>query len=130
MSRYTFFIELPLKNEDGGVLVPELMVAPLSKTPVYEGSQVTAIALDDDQSIVYLADAGQNRIVSVSYAPEKLMNNKAGLTKFIYENVGLTKVSSLAVNLYGRIFWANSEKGKTEGAIFSAVADEPDKSTV
>lgn len=58
------------------------------------------------------------------------MNNQAGLTRFIYENVGLTKVSSLAVNLYGRIFWANSEQGKTEGAIFSAVADQPDKSSI
>lgn len=130
VSRYTFFVELPLQNEDGGVLVPELMVAPLSKSPVYEGSLVTALTLDDDQSIVYIADSGLNRLVAVSYAPELLLNNRAGVKRFIYENVGLDKVSALAVNLYGRIFWANSDGGKANGVIISAVADAPSNSSI
>jgi hypothetical protein len=77
-----------------------------------------------------LADAGLDRIVAVNYSPERLLDNRAKQTKFIYEKVGLTKVSSLAVNLLGRIFWANSKDGKNDGAIFSAVADAPDIGTI
>ena len=77
-----------------------------------------------------MADAGLDRIVAVNYSPERLLDNRAKQTKFIYEKVGLTKVSSLAVNLLGRIFWANSKDGKNDGAIFSAVADAPDIGTI
>ena len=48
VTRYRLFVELPLQNEDGGILVPLLRVDPLSKQQVFEGNLVSAITVDED----------------------------------------------------------------------------------
>ena len=48
MNRYSFLLEVPIKNEDGGVIEPQLHVDVRTKTQVYQGEVITAITLDED----------------------------------------------------------------------------------
>jgi hypothetical protein len=48
INRYRLFVELPLKSEDGGIMVPQLRVEPLSKQQVFEGNLISAITIDED----------------------------------------------------------------------------------
>lgn len=85
-------------------MTPQLRVEPLSKQHVFEGNLISAITIDEDQSILYIADIGDQRIITINYSPEKSSTtlNNIGVLKYIYEKVStLNTISSLAVNLYG-----------------------------
>ena len=105
----------------------------LSKIQIYQGQQISAITLDEDQSILYIADNGTKSITKVNYSPELLLNenNMTGVSKEIYQNVSiLGNISSIAVNMHGKIFWSALKNGQTDGSIITAVADAPNESTV
>lgn len=85
-------------------MVPQLRVEPLSKQQVFEGNLISAITIDEDQSILYIADIGDKRIATLNYSPENSSAtlSKIGIVKYIYEKLStLDTISSLAVNLYG-----------------------------
>ena len=57
---------------------------------VYRGYLITALTVDDDQSILYLSETGKNRLVKINYSPEKLIAaaSNVGKITYIYENPG------------------------------------------
>lgn len=132
VNRFKFSVEPPTKDEDGKAVLPALHIDESSKVKVYKGNEISAIALDADQSILYIADTGNKRIATFRYSPELVtMTKSIGKVTNIYDNVSsLDKISSLAVNLYGKLFWTNKANGKTDGTLVSAVADKPDSKSL
>lgn len=134
VTRFSAYYEMPLDSVDGGVLEPQFRVSQASKLEVYRGKKITAITVDEDQSILYIAETENERLVSINYSPEKLLatSNSVGKVTYIYEDPSQTlgDVQSLAVNLMGKVFWSNSQDGKQDGALISASADRPSEKSI
>ena len=95
---------------------------------VYEGETVTALTIDGDQSILYIADTGAKTIDSIQYDHRELDKSKddIGLVETLYHQVhNLEYVTSLAVDFMGNIFWSLEENGLEDGVIMRAPADDP-----
>ena len=123
VDRYAFAVEV---SQEGDTLT----VNSTSKTEVYSGRNVKSLAIDDDESILYVADTESARIDEIKYSGHvrQLANSEIGLVKTLYseEDVSsLAKVTSLAVDYLGNLFWTTSSQGKTQGAVMEASADSP-----
>lgn len=113
--------------------VTNLAVNETSIISVHQGRSISSLAVDADQSILYIADRKSKRIDSIEYDDKVLeaSNSIIGLTKTIYEqDHNLGAVSSIAVDYLGSIYWSVVEDGKQHGSIFKASADDPNTETV
>ena len=75
MNRYNFVVE---KSESG---LFSITVDFNTAIEVFSGIEITSLAIDDDQSILYIADSSTRKISNLKYAPEMLtmINSRIGL---------------------------------------------------
>ena len=100
---------------------------------VYKGKHIESLAIDDDQSILYIADSKTKRIDSLQYGAKILAksNSSSGLAETLYETVNnLASVTSLAIDYQGNIYWSVGDEGTSDGAIFRGRADDPNPTKV
>ena len=112
---------------------PKMTVNASTRLNVYKGKQIESLAIDDDQSILYIADSKNKRIASLQYNGSVLAksNSSSGLVETLYETVNnLASVTSLAIDYQGNIYWSVGEDGKTDGAVFRGRADDPNPTKV
>ena len=112
---------------------PFITVNTTSKLEVATGIEITSLAIDDDQSILYIADGGEEQISRLKYAPEMLtmIKSEKGLEEALYEGLhNFEYVYSIAVDRLGGIYWSFSEYGKEDGVIHKASADRPSEDSI
>ncbi len=113
VDRYSFKVDASGKTAS-------LTIDEATKVQVYKGKFIGGITVDDDQSILYVAETSDKRIDSISYTPKVLevSNSEIGLTSTIYKGLsGLNHVTSLTVDYLGNILWSTSKDGQSKGAI-------------
>ena len=104
-----------------------------TKLEVLTGKNITDIAVDEDQSILYVVDAGEKRVTQLKYADEmlRMMNTQIGLSEVLYEDdYNLDNVNSVAIDHRGAIYWSSSKYGKELGVIHKGSSDDPMESSV
>ena len=109
VDRYSFTHDKSASGDDW-----KIAVNVTTKVNVYLGKSIKSLAIDDDQSILYVADAENKRIDSVQYNTKMLeaSNSQTGLTSTLYQtNNSLKAVTSMAVDYLGNIFWSVEEDG-------------------
>ena len=112
---------------------PFITVNTTSKLEVATGIEITSLAIDDDQSILYIADGGEKEISRLKYAPEMLLMIKSekGLEEALYEGLhNFEYVYSIAVDRLGGIYWSFSRYGTEDGVIHKASADSPSDDSI
>lgn len=80
MTRYDFKIRRSDPKN------PLISLNETSATEVIQGQEIVSIAVDGDQSILYVADRGEKKIKNLKYAPEMLtiINSEVGLEDVMY----------------------------------------------
>ena len=94
---------------DATQATPKLSVNAGTRLNVYKGKHIESLAIDDDQSILYIADSKTKRIDSIQYSASilKKSNSNSGLADTLYETVNnLASVTSLAIDYQGNIYWS------------------------
>ena len=100
---------------------------------VMQGKEIVSIAVDHDQSILYVADSGEKKIKNLKYAPEMLtiINSEIGLEDVMYSQLhNMNHISSIDIDLYGDIYWSFDKYGKDQGVVAKASADSPGVDTI
>lgn len=112
---------------------PLMSVNTTTKLEVYLGKVISSLAVDGDQSILYVADTLAERIDQVQYDARTLdlANTVSGVTSQVYEGLAnFDKLTALAVDKTGEIYWTVSEGGSTDGSIVRARADDPKTTSI
>ena len=80
-----------------------------------------------------MADSKSARIDEVRYDQNTLetSNSTTGISEAIYDGISnLDKVSDIAVDYLGHVYWTVSSGGKEKGVIMRAKADQANPSSV
>ena len=74
---------------DATQATPKLTVNAATRVNVYKSKHIESLAIDDDQSILYIADSKTKRIDSLQYGASILAksNSNSGLADTLYETV-------------------------------------------
>ena len=92
----------------------------------YSGEDIGAITLDEDQSILYIAEKQSSELVAINYNQAWLLaqNKTTPVPESIYKGkTSLKSVTSMAVDFFGNLFWASGTDGKSSGSITEAMVD-------
>ena len=112
---------------------PLISLNETSMLEVMQGQEIVSIAVDHDQSILYVADSGEEKIKNLKYAPEMLtiINSEIGLEDVMYSQLhNMNHISSVTIDLYGDIYWSFDKYGKEQGVVAKASADSPGVDTI
>ena len=112
---------------------PVIFLNDTSVLTVMEGSEITSIAVDQDQSILYVSDTNEKKIKNLKYAPEMLtiINSEIGLENVLYSGLNnMGHISSIEVDLLGDMYWSYDKYGKENGVVAKAAADAPGEDTI
>ncbi len=120
---YPYYVNRSVEND------PQLHVDFKNARKVYAGPKITALAVDQKDHVLYMADSKDAEIIALQYHwKNSTKESKPQVTHSKQAELS-NKITGLAVDGHDHIYWSNGNKGQSKGALVKDHIKDHSKNT-